>query len=103
MLVVQQLLSGSERLGAKILLRHTVIDLLKNTDDEVIGVEARRGRQTRLIGARKGVVFATGGFLHNTRLVADFLRAPVLGEWEHPPRQAISLRSAHARAPSCRR
>ncbi|BBX62547.1 3-ketosteroid-delta-1-dehydrogenase [Mycobacterium saskatchewanense] len=79
MLVVQQLLSGSERLGAKILLRHTVIDLLKNTDDEVIGVEARRGRQTRLIGARKGVVFATGGFLHNTRLVADFLRAPVLG------------------------
>ncbi len=78
-LLVQQLLTAAEDRGAQVLTRHQVVDLLTDADGAVMGVEVRRGRETRLIGARKGVVFATGGFLHNERLVQDFLPLPVLG------------------------
>jgi hypothetical protein len=45
----------------------------------VVGLEARTGTRTVLVGARGGVVFTSGGFLHDPRLVLDHLRGPVLG------------------------
>ena len=44
-----------------------------------MGVEVRVGRRTALIGARKGVIFCSGGFLHNKDLAREYLRGPVLG------------------------
>ena len=47
----------------------------------VVGVEAttaRRARRVR-VGARKAVIFASGGFTHDPELRANFLSAPVYG------------------------
>ena len=53
--------------------------LVRNEDLEVVGLEVQVGRRTELFGARRGIVFASGGFLHNRRLTLEYLRGPVLG------------------------
>ena len=78
-LLIDLLKKGAEKYGVETRLEHQVAHLVRNSDDEVVGVEVRIGRRTELIGARKGIVFATGGFLHNKDLAREFLRGPVLG------------------------
>ena len=77
--LVDQLRAGAEKFGAITLLEHHVAHLVHNDDDDVVGVEVRVGRRTALIGARKGVIFCSGGFLHNKDLAREYLRGPVLG------------------------
>ncbi len=77
--LVDQLRAGAEKFGAVTLLEHHVAHLVHNDDDDVVGVEVRVGRRTALIGARKGVIFCSGGFLHNKDLAREYLRGPVLG------------------------
>jgi len=58
--------------GTPILLEHRVTRVLKDGDGEgarVIGVEAMHGDKLVRIKARRGVVFGTGGYAHNTELV----------------------------------
>ena len=64
--------------GATVLLEHRA-HLVRNEDLEVVGLEVQVGRRTELFGARRGIVFASGGFLHNRRLTLEYLRGPVLG------------------------
>jgi 3-oxosteroid 1-dehydrogenase len=78
-LLAAQLRRASEKHGGEVLLDHRVVDVVRNVAGEVIGVEARAGKRTVLIGARRGVVFGSGGFLHNSRMALEFLRGPVLG------------------------
>ncbi len=54
--------------GTPILLEHRVTSLIKD-GERVIGVEALHGDKTVRIRARRGVVFGTGGYSHNTDLV----------------------------------
>ena len=65
--------------GSAVHTGHRAARLLRNGEGEVIGLEARTGMRTTLIGAKRGVVFASGGFLHDERLALDYLRGPVLG------------------------
>jgi succinate dehydrogenase/fumarate reductase flavoprotein subunit len=65
--------------GVEVLLEHRVAVVLRNSAGEVIGVEARVGRRTRILRARRAVVFASGGFLHNREFVREYLRGPVFG------------------------
>ncbi len=53
---------------------HLVFD-----DGRVIGVEARVGVRTALYGARRGVIFGSGGFIHDRDLARAYLRGPILG------------------------
>ncbi|BBX62592.1 FAD-binding protein [Mycobacterium saskatchewanense] len=78
-LVALRLRGAAEARGNETMLQCEVVDLLRNTDGEVIGVEARHRRETLLIGARRGVVFGSGGFLHNAQLASDWLRGPIFG------------------------
>jgi hypothetical protein len=65
--------------GVDIRLRHRVQRLLLN-DGAVVGVEATTtDGLTHKIGARKAVIFATGGFTHDADLRANFLNVPVFG------------------------
>src|SRR5919202_968370 len=49
-------------------------------DDAVVGVEATTADgSTVRVGARKAVIFASGGFTHDPELRANFLAAPVFG------------------------
>jgi 3-oxosteroid 1-dehydrogenase len=78
-LLVDQLQAAAERLGATVLLEHRAAHVVRNDQLEVIGLEVQVGRRTELFGARRGVVFCSGGFLHNKRLALEFLRGPVMG------------------------
>ncbi|MEH7385171.1 FAD-binding protein [Bacillus sp. JJ1521] len=55
-------------------------ELVMNDEGEVIGVRADRDGKDFYIGARKGVMIATGGFEWNKELVRSFLK----GQITHP-------------------
>jgi succinate dehydrogenase/fumarate reductase flavoprotein subunit len=76
---VDRLIEFAVQRGAGVLAEHEAVHLIRNDFDEVVGVEARAGMRTVLIGARRGVIFASGGFLHDERLAMDHLRGPVFG------------------------
>ena len=78
-LLVEALLGAAQERGAKLLMEHEAAHLVRNADVAVVGLEVRAGKRTVLIGARQGVVFGTGGFLHDPDLAGAFLRGPVFG------------------------
>lgn len=55
-------------------------ELVINEEGEIIGVRAEKDGQNYFVGARKGVIIATGGFEWNKELVRSFLK----GEVTHP-------------------
>ncbi|WP_226036668.1 FAD-binding protein [Aquibacillus saliphilus] len=52
-------------------------ELVMNDNKEVIGVRAERNGKDFFVGARKGVIIATGGFEWNKQLVRSFLKQEV--------------------------
>ncbi|MCP3975731.1 MAG: FAD-binding protein [bacterium] len=77
--LVDRLMAFAGDRGAELLVGHEVIHLVRSHADQVIGCEVRAGLGTVLIGARCGVIFASGGFLHDERMALDYLRGPVFG------------------------
>jgi len=77
--LVQRLLGAAMTLGARVLTNHSVHRILQNEAGHVAGLEVRSGRHVHLIGARCGVVFGSGGFLHNAKMRDTFLRGPIFG------------------------
>jgi succinate dehydrogenase/fumarate reductase flavoprotein subunit len=78
-LLIDRMHEAAASLGVVVLLDRRAVHVVLNGDDEVVGVEVQVGRRTELIGARRGVVFCSGGFLHNRELTYEYLRGPVLG------------------------
>jgi len=64
-----QLASWLEAQGVPLLTEHRVTGLIKS-GNRVVGVEVEHGGTTYRFKARRGVVFGTGGFAHNTELIA---------------------------------
>jgi succinate dehydrogenase/fumarate reductase flavoprotein subunit len=77
--LIAQLHAGAERLGVEVLVDHEVLDCIQSESGDVIGALAANARGAMRIGARKGVIFGTGGFLQNAQMCDDFLRGPVFG------------------------
>lgn len=76
---VRTMSAAARRDGVDIRLHHRVQRTIVQ-DDRVVGVEATAADGgTRRIGARKAVVFASGGFTHDPELRQNFLSAPVYG------------------------
>jgi 3-oxosteroid 1-dehydrogenase len=61
-------------------------ELVMNDEGEVIGVRAKRNGSDFYVGARKGVIIATGGFEWNKELVRSFLK----GQITHPQSPATN-------------
>ena len=82
-ILVDQLVAGCEKLGVTLQTHSRVVNPLKGHGDngggELVGLEVRVDRRTEIVGARQGIVFATGGFLHNPRMALEYLRGPVMG------------------------
>lgn len=73
------LLDAAQAHGAQVLLNHEVVHLVRDDEGAVLGVEVRTGKRALVIGARQGVVFGSGGFLHDPQLAKAYLRGPVFG------------------------
>lgn len=73
------LAAAAERDGVDVRLGHRVQRLIRD-GATVVGVEATTvdGQQVS-VGARKGVVFASGGFAHDDELRSNHLTGPMLG------------------------
>lgn len=65
--------------GAEVVTGAQVVHLVRDDDGAVIGVETRVGVRTAIHLARRGVIFGSGGFLHDRELARSYLRGPVLG------------------------
>jgi succinate dehydrogenase/fumarate reductase flavoprotein subunit len=78
--LIAQATAAIEKRGIPILLKHRAMRLVLNRNREVIGVEATSGgNKTVAFRARKGVIFASGGFTANPELCLQYLRGPIFG------------------------
>jgi 3-oxosteroid 1-dehydrogenase len=85
---------AARRDGIDIRVSHRVRRVIKNALGEVVGIEASiDGDRSIRIGARKAVIFATGGFLHNLEIRENFLHVPLFGAALRYPTRAISSTS----------
>ncbi|HUG49065.1 MAG TPA: FAD-dependent oxidoreductase [Candidatus Limnocylindria bacterium] len=77
---VRRFAEAAQRDGVDVLASHRVQRALTDPSGRVVGVEATRADGSRAaFRARKGVIFATGGFTHNVELRRNFLNVPVYG------------------------
>jgi hypothetical protein len=76
---VDLLVAHAARAGIEVRTGHVVQRAFANARGEVVGVEAQTSGGTRAIRARKGVIFTSGGFFHNTALRTLLLRGTVWG------------------------
>jgi succinate dehydrogenase/fumarate reductase flavoprotein subunit len=85
--LIGQLSASARKLGVEVRVEHRVDDLLTGDDGEVVGVTAATPQGSVTLTARKGVVFATGGFSHNPELAERYLRGPIVGSCSVPTAQ----------------
>lgn len=78
-MLITGLRAAAEAHGAQIRPGHRVTDVIRSESGAVVGVEAHYRAGTVLVRARRGVVFASGGFAHNAELAATYLRGPIFG------------------------
>ncbi|MEX2207206.1 MAG: FAD-dependent oxidoreductase [Myxococcota bacterium] len=78
--MMRQLKAGLERRNVPVLMGHRAVRLRVNAKSEVVGLDAQTvGGEATRIRARRGVVFASGGYTHNPDLVLNFQPGPVFG------------------------
>ena len=70
--------------GVEVMLDSPANELVTDDDGAVIGVAATSGGQPLRVGARRGVVLATGGFENNPDMVRDYLQLPGSPVWGSP-------------------
>jgi succinate dehydrogenase/fumarate reductase flavoprotein subunit len=76
--LIGQLATGVQRRGVRLFADHLVVGVLES-GGEVVGVEVDTPEGRQQVLARRGVVFATGGFTHNVELVEEHLPGFVPG------------------------
>jgi succinate dehydrogenase/fumarate reductase flavoprotein subunit len=82
--LIRQLKAWLTARNAPMLLQHAVTGVIKNGKREVIGVTADTPDGPVRIRARKGVIFGTGGYSQNQRLLQTFLRGQIHGSCSVP-------------------
>lgn len=77
---IRTMSAAARRDGIEIRTGHRVQRVVLDASERVVGIEAdvADGKSVRL-RARKAVIFASGGFTHDTELRRNFLSAPVFG------------------------
>lgn len=82
--LMTQLGAAVERSGIPVLLEHRATRLVMDPGGGVAGLEAIHGEETVRIQARKGVIFATGGYAHNPDFIRAYQRAAFYGACAMP-------------------
>ena len=78
-----ELRAAAEKAGVTFLCGHRVVDVVRQ-DDAVVGVTCDHQSSTVRLGARRGVVFASGGFAHDADKAQSYLRGPIFGTGSAP-------------------
>lgn len=78
-----EMLAAVEQAGATVLVDHRVVDVRRDGDD-VTGVVCDTSGGPRHYAARRGVVFASGGFAHDPAKALAYLRGPLFGSGSSP-------------------
>jgi len=76
---IDLLVGHAGREGIEIRTGHAVDDVYRNADGAVVGVLAKTAGGEVSVRARRGVVFASGGFFHNEEMRTELLRGTVWG------------------------
>jgi len=82
--MIEKFQSAAEQLGVDVRCGHRVVNVVRNSDDEVAALEIHTGVRTVLARARKGVVFASGGFGQNDAMRRRHLPGRVFGSCATP-------------------
>ena len=82
--------------SANILMRHRVTAVVTNHLDEVVGVRTETAEGFKMIRARKGVIFGSGGFTHNASYRQHFLPGPIFGGCAVPTNEGDFIRIGQA-------
>lgn len=82
--LMMQLGDAIKRRAIPLLTNHRAIRLVLDQDGRVKGVEAESADTTVTIRARKAVIFATGGYVHNPEFVSMYQRNRLWGSCAMP-------------------
>mgnify|MGYP003386282802 CR=1 FL=1 len=86
--IARQFEAAMKTLAVPVRFGHRAQRLLMDAAGAVIGLELATGAgDVRRIRARRGVIFGTGGFIHNPQLRREFLRGTVYGGCTVPAAQ----------------
>jgi 3-oxosteroid 1-dehydrogenase len=77
--LIRRLHAASGLMGIDIRTGHAVHDVVRDSDGRVIGVESHVRGSSLFFGAKKAVIFGSGGFLHDKAKAKAFLPGPVFG------------------------
>lgn len=76
---IERMMRTLDRLGVEVRLGFRVDGVYLNDAGEVVGVRGHDGTDSRSIRARKAVVFASGGFTHNTPYTREYMNGRIVG------------------------
>jgi 3-oxosteroid 1-dehydrogenase len=95
--MVRQLHAALDRRQVRVLMGHRAVRALANPRGELVGLEVEKLGGSRVrVRARRGVVFASGGFTHDDELVRSFQPGPVFGGCAVPTNQGDFVRIAQS-------
>lgn len=77
--------------GAHLLTGHRGTGVRTNGRGDVTGVEFEHAGRSGAVRAKRGVVFATGGFAHDPEKVLTHLRGPIFGSGSVPTGKGVFL------------
>jgi 3-oxosteroid 1-dehydrogenase len=78
--LVAALRAGLAERGVPVLLDTPMLDLVTE-HERVVGVRVQRGGEETVLGARRGVLLASGGFEHNETMRKEYQEHPISTEW----------------------
>lgn len=79
-----QLESYLTQKGTAIKTNHQAVRIVVDDSNRVIGLEALHNGKTVSVRARKGVIFGSGGFVHNPKSVLSYQRTHIYGSCAIP-------------------
>ena len=75
--IPRQMRAWTDARNIPVLLGHRVVGVFRNSQGEVVGVQAENDGQQVAIRARRGVVFGSGGFTQDPVKAVNYLRGPI--------------------------
>ncbi len=82
--MMEQLRGALEARDVPVFLEHRVVRLVLDAKGRAVGMEAETGAGAVSFRARKAVIFATGGYVHNPAFVAQYQRNRLYGSCASP-------------------